>query len=64
MVHLTPSAQALTVTVGLASQIVKTGAPPEAWESLTAALVAEHTPEQLARMVTEAVALIVHTAGG
>lgn len=64
MVHLTPDAQALTVAVGLAAQLTATDAPPEAWDSLTAALLAEHTPEQLAGMVTEAAALIVRTARG
>ncbi len=51
--------QALVVTVGLAAQLTQAQATTAEWDALVDALVAEHTPAQLARMLTGAAALIV-----
>lgn len=58
-----PDMQALVLTLGHTAQLTDSGATPTEWEALTAALVAEHTPEQLANMLTGAAALIARTGG-
>lgn len=54
---------ALAVTVGLASDLIRGGASGAGWDALTAALVEEHTPEQLANMLTGAAALLARAGG-
>lgn len=54
---------ALAVTLGHAKQLTQAHGTPDEWDELTAALVAEHTPEQLANMLTGAAALIVRMSG-
>ena len=56
-----PALHALTLTVGIASSLVTSGATSEEWAALTAALLAEHTPAELANMLTGAAALIART---
>ncbi|MDR7113893.1 hypothetical protein J2X03_003795 [Microbacterium trichothecenolyticum] len=56
-----PDLHALVLTIGLVSQLTTGHAPTADWDALTAALVAEHTPVQLARMLTGAAALIART---
>lgn len=53
-----PNLLALAVTIGHARDLIITSAPSDHWRALTAALVAEHTPDQLAEMLTGACALI------
>ena len=57
-----PDLHALALTVGHATELLERDAPADHWEALTSALVAEHTPEQLANMLTGACALIARTA--
>lgn len=56
-----PDLTALLVTVGYAGQLTTAHATTEEWDALTSALVAEHTPEQLAHMLTGAAALIARS---
>lgn len=55
---------ALAVTLGHAKQLTLDHGTPDDWDALTRALLAEHTPEQLANMLTGAAALIVRMTGG
>ena len=63
MVHLTTSYDmlTLTVTIGHAAQLTANEATTEEWNALTDALLAEHTPEELANMLTGACAIIART---
>lgn len=64
MVHLNvhdPDLQALTLTVGHAAELLRDRADTPAWDALTQVLVDQHTPEQLASMLTGAAALIART---
>jgi hypothetical protein len=54
---------ALTVTIGHATQLIQAGASTEDWDALTAALVAKHTPDQLANMLTGAATLLARVGG-
>ncbi len=56
-----PDLHALMLTVAHASALVTTRATTDQWAALTGALVAEHTPQQLANMLTGACALIART---
>jgi hypothetical protein len=57
-----PDAHAFVLTIGLASQLTAGHASAAEWDALTAALVAEHTPTQLANMLTGAAAIIARTS--
>lgn len=59
-----PDLLALVVTIGHVSKLSKDKAPPAHWDALTSALVAEHTPEQLASMLVGACALVARTGTG
>lgn len=63
MVHLTPTpdAQALALTVSLCHQLTTTHATPDEWAALTRTLETEHTPTQLANMLTGACTLLART---
>lgn len=56
-----PDLLALVVTIGHAVKLTTDQAPTEHWQALTDALIAEHTPEQLASMLTGAAALLART---
>ena len=56
-----PDLIALMVTVGHASHLLTHDGTPTEWAALTAALESEHTPAQLANMLTGAAALIART---
>ena len=58
-----PDLIALAVTVGLAADLIQTRASAAGWDALTAALVEEHTPQQLANMLTGAAALLARAGG-
>lgn len=58
-----PDLIALAVTVGLASDLIQSRASAAGWDALTAALVEEHTPGQLANMLTGAAALLARAGG-
>ena len=53
-----PDLQALILTIGITRQLTQTGATTAEWDALTRALEAEHTPAELAHMLTAAAALI------
>ena len=53
-----PDLQALILTIGITRQLTQTGATTAEWDALTTALETEHTPHQLATMLTAATALI------
>jgi hypothetical protein len=53
-----PDLHALLTTIGHATELTVAKAPAHHWDALTSALLAEHTPEQLASMLTGAAALI------
>lgn len=55
---------ALAVTVGLTAELMQRNAPAEEWDAMRAVLVEQHTPEQLAGILTQAAALLVSTAAG
>lgn len=59
-----PDLLALVVTVGHASSLLTNDGTPEEWAALTSALLSEHTPAQLANMLTGACALLARTTGG
>lgn len=46
-----PDLQALLLTYRHVGELRRTDAPSEHWDALARALVAEHTPEQLANML-------------
>lgn len=56
-----PDLHSLTVTIGLASQLLTETAGPAEWAALTAVLVDDYTPTQLANMLTGACTLIAKT---
>lgn len=63
MVHVTldttnPDLLALTVTVGFAGDLIQRDATSDEWVALTTALLEEHTPAELANMLTGACAVI------
>ena len=57
-----PDLRALTLTVGLCRELVDADAKPAAWTDLTRALVAEHTPEELANMLTGACTILARAS--
>lgn len=57
-----PDLHHLVLTIGFARDLTNRAAPTQEWEALTRALVDEHTPEQLANMLTGAAALIARSA--
>lgn len=64
MVHLNPTdpdLQALTLTVGICHQLTTTQATHEQWDELTRTLATEHTPAELANMLTGACTLLART---
>lgn len=59
-----PDLHALVLTVGFAQELIDQNATSEQWIELTTALHEEHTPEQLANMLTGAAAIIAKSGIG
>lgn len=53
-----PDLHALVVTIGFAADLTSRQAPTSEWNTLETELLAAHTPEQLARMLVGAAAII------
>lgn len=58
-----PDLQALTLTVGICHHLTTTHATPDEWAALTRTLATEHTPAQLANMLTGACTLLARMSG-
>lgn len=58
-----PDLHALIITIGFASDLTNRQAPTSEWNTLETELLAAHTPEQLARMLVGAAAIIARTRG-
>lgn len=53
-----PDLHRLALTIGFTRDLIERHAPTQEWEALTHALLEEHTPEQLANMLTGAATII------
>lgn len=62
MLGTDPDMVALTLTVGFARQLIEGQAERADWQALTEALVENHTPQQLANMLTGAATLLAKAA--
>ena len=59
-----PDLHRLALTIGFTRDLIERHAPTQEWEALTHALLEEHTPEQLANMLTGAATIIARATRG